>query len=180
LGTASPTRQTRRSISRPSSSHAIARPATRLPTSSSSERPASQGRRGTNPPSSSLASPTAASACAESTFRRRFPATRGRSSPGKRCGSLSRRGDCRSTVHGKRARRQRDGCHGGPHGRDIVAPPGNPAANREHQLLPKRRQGHGLLSDHGTAETPKQPSLCLRLCAAFLPESVSVSPLDKP
>ena len=34
------------------------------------------------------------------------------------------------------------------HGRDIVAPPGNQAANREHQRLPKRGQGPGLLSDH--------------------------------
>jgi len=32
------------------------------------------------------------------------------------------------------------------HGRDIVAPPGNQAANRENKLLPKRRQGPGLLS----------------------------------
>jgi hypothetical protein len=34
------------------------------------------------------------------------------------------------------------------HDRDSVAPPGNQAANREHQLLSKRRQGPGLLSPY--------------------------------
>jgi len=32
------------------------------------------------------------------------------------------------------------------HGRDIVAPPGNQAANSENKLLAKRRQEPGLLS----------------------------------
>jgi hypothetical protein len=38
-----------------------------------------------------------------------------------------------------------------------VAPPGNQAANREHKLRPKRRQGPGLLSEIGANQRVLRP-----------------------
>jgi hypothetical protein len=84
--------------------------------------------------------------CAESTARRRLPSVRSRQGAGPLpCSTVNDSGWEPDGVTLQVRFCEEPGAEPS-HGRDIVAPSGNQAANRENKLLPKRRQGPGLLS----------------------------------